>query len=291
MAVPTVYLNGQPFGIGPHGTRARSWPRSTPARPRATRHGWPTRPRIDVLIVGGGPAGAAAAIYAARKGIRTGVVAERFGGQTLDTLGIENFISVQETDGPKFAAALEAHVRTYDVDIMNGQRVAALEPAAAARRRRHRDAGQRRGTEEPHRDPGHRRALEERQRARRTAVPHQGRGLLPALRRPAVQGQEGGRHRRRQLRRRSRHRPGGRRGARHADRVPRSAQGRRGAGEQAQEPAQRHDPHQRADDRDHRRRPEGQRPALQGPHDAATNTRSTWPVSSCRSAWYPTPSG
>jgi alkyl hydroperoxide reductase subunit F len=84
----------------------------------------------DVLIVGGGPAGAAAAVYAARKGIRTGIVAERFGGQTLDTLGIENFISVQETEGPKFAAAMEAHVRAYDVDIMNGQRVAALEPAA-----------------------------------------------------------------------------------------------------------------------------------------------------------------
>jgi alkyl hydroperoxide reductase subunit F len=61
-----------------------------------------------VLIVGG-PAGAAAAIYAARKGIRTGVAAERFGGQVLDTLAIENFISVLETDGPKFAAALEAH--------------------------------------------------------------------------------------------------------------------------------------------------------------------------------------
>jgi alkyl hydroperoxide reductase subunit F len=69
---------------------------------------------FDVLIVGGGPAGAAAAVYAARKGIRTGVVAERFGGQVNDTLGIENYISVLETDGPKFAAALEAHVRAYE---------------------------------------------------------------------------------------------------------------------------------------------------------------------------------
>jgi alkyl hydroperoxide reductase subunit F len=85
---------------------------------------------FDVLIVGGGPAGAAAAVYAARKGIRTGIVAERLGGQTLDTLGIENFISVLETEGPKFAAALEAHARQYDVDIIGGQRVESLERSA-----------------------------------------------------------------------------------------------------------------------------------------------------------------
>jgi len=83
---------------------------------------------FDVLIVGGGPAGAAAAVYAARKGIRTGVASERFGGQVLDTLGIENFISVKETEGPKFAHALEEHVRDYDVDIMNLQRAKALVP-------------------------------------------------------------------------------------------------------------------------------------------------------------------
>jgi len=82
-----------------------------------------------VLVVGGGPAGAAAAVYAARKGIRTGIVAERFGGQTLDTLGIENYISVQHTTGPQFAAALEQHAREYGVDIMSGQRVQAIEPA------------------------------------------------------------------------------------------------------------------------------------------------------------------
>ncbi|TEU24956.1 alkyl hydroperoxide reductase subunit F [Alkanindiges illinoisensis] len=81
---------------------------------------------FDVLVVGGGPAGAAAAVYAARKGINTGVVAERFGGQVLDTLAIENFISVAETEGPKLAAALEQHVRAYDVDIMNLQRVKQL---------------------------------------------------------------------------------------------------------------------------------------------------------------------
>src|SRR5690606_18072742 len=86
---------------------------------------------FDVLVVGGGPAGAAAAIYAARKGIRTGVAAERFGGQVLDTMAIENFISIKETEGPKLARALEEHVREYEVDIMNLQRASALVPASS----------------------------------------------------------------------------------------------------------------------------------------------------------------
>ncbi len=86
---------------------------------------------FDVLVVGGGPAGAAAAIYAARKGIRTGIAAERFGGQVLDTMAIENFISVQHTEGPKLVAQLESHVKDYDVDIMNLQRAEKLIPAKA----------------------------------------------------------------------------------------------------------------------------------------------------------------
>ena len=82
---------------------------------------------FDVLVVGGGPAGASAAIYSARKGIRTGIVAERFGGQVLDTVGIENFIAVKYTEGPKLAATLEEHVKQYDVDMMNLQRAKGLE--------------------------------------------------------------------------------------------------------------------------------------------------------------------
>jgi NADH-dependent peroxiredoxin subunit F len=128
MAVPMVFLNGQMFSSGRMELAEILAKVDTGAAARdAAKLG--AKQAFDVLIVGGGPAGAAAAIYAARKGIRTGIVAERFGGQTLDTLGIENFISVKETEGPKFAAALEAHVRAYDVDIMNGQRVAALTPA------------------------------------------------------------------------------------------------------------------------------------------------------------------
>ena len=82
-----------------------------------------------MLVVGGGPAGAASAIYTVRKGVRTGVVADRFGGQVLDTMGIENFISVSRTEGPKLAAALEEHVKEHDVDVMNLQRATKLVPA------------------------------------------------------------------------------------------------------------------------------------------------------------------
>jgi NADH-dependent peroxiredoxin subunit F len=128
MAVPAVFLNGEPFGSGRMELAEILAKVDTGAAARVARRLAQQAP-FDVLVVGGGPAGAAAAIYAARKGIRTGIVAERFGGQTLDTLGIENFISVKETEGPKFAAALEAHVRAYDVALMNGQRVEALEAA------------------------------------------------------------------------------------------------------------------------------------------------------------------
>ncbi len=129
MAVPTVYLNGEPFGSGRMELSEILAKVDTGAAARDAAK-LAMKEVFDVLIVGGGPAGAAAAVYAARKGIRTGIVAERFGGQTLDTLGIENYVSVLETEGPKFAAALETHARHYDVDIMSGQRVAALEPAA-----------------------------------------------------------------------------------------------------------------------------------------------------------------
>jgi alkyl hydroperoxide reductase subunit F len=107
MAVPTVFLNGE-CSARAAWSSSRSSPSSTPAPPRARPRRSKAKAPFDVLVVGGGPAGAAAAIYAARKGIRTGIAAERFGGQVLDTMGIENFISVKHTEGPKLAAALEA---------------------------------------------------------------------------------------------------------------------------------------------------------------------------------------
>jgi alkyl hydroperoxide reductase subunit F len=127
MAVPTMYLNGEVFGQGRSSVEEILAKLDTGANTRKAAE-LDAKEAFDVLIVGGGPAGAAAAIYAARKGIRTGVVADRFGGQVLDTLAIENFVSVQETEGPKFATALEQHVTCYDVDIMNAQRAAALKP-------------------------------------------------------------------------------------------------------------------------------------------------------------------
>ncbi|PGZ44574.1 alkyl hydroperoxide reductase subunit F [Bacillus anthracis] len=123
MAVPTVFLNGESFGSG----------RMTLEEILAKVGNGPDASELsdkdpyDVLVVGGGPAGASAAIYAARKGIRTGIVAERFGGQVMDTMGIENFISVKRTEGPKLVASLEEHVKEYDIDVMNLQRAKRLE--------------------------------------------------------------------------------------------------------------------------------------------------------------------
>jgi len=130
LAVPMVYLNGQHFGQGRMEVDEIVKKLDTGSASRdAAKLG--AKDAFDVLIVGGGPAGAAAAVYAARKGIRTGLLAERMGGQTMDTMSIENFISVLETDGPKFAAALEQHAKRYEVDIMNLQRATKLEPAGA----------------------------------------------------------------------------------------------------------------------------------------------------------------
>ena len=129
MAVPTVYLNGQEFGAGRMTIEEIIAKLDTGAAAREAEKISAQAP-YDVLIVGGGPAGSAAAVYAARKGIRTGILAERFGGQVMDTLSIENFISVPETDGPKLVAQLEQHVKAYDVDIMNLQRAESLAPAS-----------------------------------------------------------------------------------------------------------------------------------------------------------------
>jgi len=146
MAVPSVFLNGEPFLQGRAtlddivtaledrqggDDRPAAHPKDAASNDPASKDPAPRDP-FDVLVVGGGPAGASAAVYAARKGIRTGVVAERFGGQVLDTVAIENFISVPATEGPKLAAALEGHVRGHDVDLIGADRAVRLLPRSPA---------------------------------------------------------------------------------------------------------------------------------------------------------------
>jgi alkyl hydroperoxide reductase subunit F len=130
MAVPMVFLNGELFGSGRMMIEeiVAKLDKGAGARDAAKLNG---KDPYDVLIVGGGPSGAAAAVYAARKGIRTGIATERFGGQVNDTMSIENYISVLETDGPKFSSALEAQVRHYGVDILTQQTAAKIIPPAA----------------------------------------------------------------------------------------------------------------------------------------------------------------
>lgn len=129
MAVPTVILNGEVFGQGRMGVEEIIAKLDTGSSEEEAAK-LNAKDNFDMLVIGGGPAGSAAAIYAARKGIRTGIVAERFGGQVMDTLGIENFISVSHTEGPKLVQALEQHVKDYEVDIMNLQRASALRRTA-----------------------------------------------------------------------------------------------------------------------------------------------------------------
>ncbi len=129
MAVPMVFLNGEVFSSGRTSVEEIVAKLDTKSGDREAAK-LNAKDAYDVLIVGGGPAGAAAAVYAARKGIRVGIAAERMGGQVNDTMAIENYISVLETDGPKFAAALEAQVRHYEVDVMNLQRAEKLLPAS-----------------------------------------------------------------------------------------------------------------------------------------------------------------
>jgi len=127
MAVPTVFLNGEEFGAGRMSVEEIIAKLDTGAAARDAEK-IAAKEAFDVLVIGGGPAGASAAIYAARKGIRTGLLAERFGGQVMDTVGIENFISVKATEGPKLVAGLEEHVKKYPVDVMNLQRASQLIP-------------------------------------------------------------------------------------------------------------------------------------------------------------------
>ncbi|MBB1440001.1 alkyl hydroperoxide reductase subunit F [Shewanella sp. SG41-4] len=125
MSVPSVFLNGEAFSVGAISVVEVLNKLDKNAAGRQAEQ-LNQKSVFDMLVVGGGPAGAAAAIYSARKGLNTGIVADKFGGQVAETVGIENFISVSKTVGPKLVANLEAHVKDYDVDIMQNQRALSL---------------------------------------------------------------------------------------------------------------------------------------------------------------------
>lgn len=126
LATPTVYLNGELFGQG-RMEASRILEGIDPTAGAAAEAALGDREPYGALVVGQGPAGVAAAIYLARKGIRTGLLGDRFGGQVNDTLAIENLISVPHTEGPKLAADLRAHASQYDIDVIDGVTASDLE--------------------------------------------------------------------------------------------------------------------------------------------------------------------
>ncbi|NLH44735.1 MAG: alkyl hydroperoxide reductase subunit F [Acholeplasmataceae bacterium] len=125
LAVPSVYLNGEPFSSGR--MELEEILAKLDIKPDLT--GVEAKEPYDVLVIGGGPARTSSAIYAARKGLRTGLLAEKLGGQINDTFGIENFISIKYTEGPTLAANIEEHLRSYDIDVIKLQKVKTLKKA------------------------------------------------------------------------------------------------------------------------------------------------------------------
>ncbi|MFC3122175.1 alkyl hydroperoxide reductase subunit F [Agaribacter flavus] len=126
--VPTVFLNGEVFASGKVEIAGivEKLGKVAPEILQASNDE-PELPLQDVTVIGGGPAGVAAAIYSARKGLNVTIVADRFGGQVKDTMGIENLISVPKTTGPELAGSLMQHLNDYDVTLKEHLRVDSIE--------------------------------------------------------------------------------------------------------------------------------------------------------------------
>lgn len=125
-SVPTVFANGELLWVGKGSLgeildkleeKFGSYEDSEPTEAK----------EFDLLVIGGGPAGAASAIYSARKGIKVGVIAQRVGGQVKETTGIENVISVIHTTGEKLANDLKLHMQDYDMQIFDSRTVESVE--------------------------------------------------------------------------------------------------------------------------------------------------------------------
>jgi alkyl hydroperoxide reductase subunit F len=131
LAVPATFLNGEPFWNGKL-ELAEILAKLDTGVAAAAADKLSARPPFEVLVIGGGPAGVASAIYTARKGFTTGIAAERFGGQLNDTLGIENLPGTAYTEGPKLAGELKAQVDTNAIELLNHAEAERLEPARDA---------------------------------------------------------------------------------------------------------------------------------------------------------------
>ncbi|MGH1429043.1 MAG: alkyl hydroperoxide reductase subunit F [Arenicella sp.] len=125
--VPTVYLNGEVFATGKIDTAQLLDKLMTKYPDLANASNTDTLPLQDVTVIGGGPAGVAAAIYSARKGLKVTMIADRFGGQVKDTMGIENLISVQKTTGPELTNNLLSHLQDYEITQREHLRVDKVE--------------------------------------------------------------------------------------------------------------------------------------------------------------------
>lgn len=134
--VPAVYLNGKSFANGKVDT-AIILQKLFEQYPEALRASHEELPVQDVTVIGGGPAGVAAAIYAARKGLAVTLVADRIGGQVKDTMDIENLISVPKTTGPELSANLGLHLDHYPITKRENLSVSALESAESRKAKHH----------------------------------------------------------------------------------------------------------------------------------------------------------